>query len=257
MNKNEHIVIADSEGRFYCRAVDGMLNYKKDEQVCGRGCPCYVMCRDGRFICRYEDKGMEERPALFPIVEGLNPGLGKAYEYAAKAHKGQCRKGTQIPYLTHIITTVGYTMELTDDIEVLQAAILHDTVEDTDVTLDDLKREFGDRVSRLVEAETENKRHGIPASDTWEIRKSEAIEHLKDREADVKMIVLADKTANLESLVKEWRQVGDNVWEKFNQTDKKKQEWYFKSIRERLTELSDTSVMKKFNEYIELLFDGN
>ena len=257
MNKNEHIVNADSEGRFYCRAVDGMLNYKKDEQVCGRGCPCYVMCRDGRFICRYEDKGMEERPALFPIVEGLNPGLSKAYEYAAKAHKGQYRKGTQIPYLTHIITTVGYTMELTDDIEVLQAAILHDTVEDTDVTLDDLKREFGDRVSRLVEAETENKRHGIPASDTWEIRKSEAIEHLKDREADVKMIVLADKTANLESLVKEWRQVGDNVWEKFNQTDKRKQAWYFKSIRERLTELSDTSVMKKFNEYIEILFDGN
>ena len=88
MNKNEHIVIADSEGRFYCRAVDGMLNYKKDEQVCGRGCPCYVMCRDGRFICRYEDKGMEERPALFPIVGGLAPGLSKAYEYAAKAHSG-------------------------------------------------------------------------------------------------------------------------------------------------------------------------
>ena len=55
--------------------------------------------------------------------------------------------------------------------------------------------------------------------------------------------------------MKEWRQVGDTVWEKFNQTDKRKQAWYFKSIRERLTELSDTSVMKKFDEYIELLFD--
>lgn len=257
MNRNEHIVCADSEGCFYCRAVDGVLNYKMDEQVCGRGCPCYVTSGDGRFVCCYEDQGMDEKPALFPTVEGLDPGLYKAYAYAARAHRGQYRKGTRIPYLTHIITTVSYVMELTDEIEVLQAAILHDTVEDTDVTLDDLRAVFGERVASLVEAETENKRHGIPASETWEIRKREAVEHLKNRGTDVKMIVLADKTANLESVVKEWLHVGDEVWKKFNQTDQKKQQWYFNAIREQLPELSDTSVMKKFDEYMEILFGNN
>jgi hypothetical protein len=48
--------------------------------------------------------------------------------------------------------------------------------------------------------------------------------------------------------------VGDDVWRKFNQTDKKKQEWYFKSIREHLMELRDTVVMKKFDEYVNILF---
>ena len=77
--------------------------------------------------------------------------------------------------------TMNYLMQLTQDIEVLQAAILHDTVEDTSVTFEDIDRTFGARVAALVEAETENKRHGVPASQTWDIRKKETIEHLKNR----------------------------------------------------------------------------
>lgn len=77
---------------------------------------------------------------------------------------------------------------------------------------------------------------------------------MKNRPLDVKAIVLADKTANLESITREWRRRGDRVWEKFNQKDKRKQEWYFKSIRENLTEFNGTDVMKVFDEYIETLF---
>ncbi len=182
MNQNEHFVCADSEGYFYCRAVDAFLNVRKEQHVCGRGCPYYTgkaQYADGEFVCRYDDgKGMDE-PALFPSVEGLDERLYRAYAYAAKAHLGQYRKKTRIPYFTHIITTMNYALELTQDIEVLQGAILHDTVEDTWVTFDDLKKEFGERVARLVETETENKRRDMPASQTWEIRKQEAIAHLR------------------------------------------------------------------------------
>lgn len=257
MNRKEHVVIADEEGFFYCRAVDSILNYKKEQQVCGCGCPCYVKSAEnccGKFVCCYEEEGMGNKPALFPFVQGLNHSLYKAYAYAAAAHKGQCRKGTDIPYFTHIITTMNYAMELTEDIEVLQAAILHDTIEDTWVTADDLRREFGDRVAELVEAETENKRHDLPAAETWEIRKRETIEHLKNRSFDVKAIVLADKTANLESLAREQQFRGQAIWMKFNQTDKKKQEWYFRSIREQLTEFDGTSVMRQYDAYMALLF---
>lgn len=256
MGRNEHVVIADSEGYFYCRAVDSVLNYKKDQQVCGCGCPCFVKSEEGRFVCCYEKGETQSETCPFPVVEGLCPALQKAYSYAAKAHRNQRRKGTSIPYLTHIITTMNYALELTEDIEVLQAAILHDTVEDTDVSFEDLKRDFGERVAALVAAETEDKRHGTPACETWEIRKKEAIENLKSQTLDVKMIVLADKTANAESLVREWQHIGDKVWEKFNQTDKRKQAWYFQSIREQLTELDGTEVMQQFDKYIEILF-GN
>lgn len=256
MNRDEHVAIADSEGYFYCRAVDGFLDYKRDQQICGRGCPCctgHNNGAEGRFVCRY----CENKPALFPSVPWLDERLYKAYAYAADAHAGQYRKKTQIPYFAHIIMTMNYALELTEDTEVLQAAILHDTVEDTWVTFDDLRKAFGDRVVELVAGETENKRPGLPPSETWEIRKRETVEHLNSKGPDVKVIVLADKTANLESIVKEKKFLGERIWDKFNQTDKRKHAWYFRAIREQLTELNDTSVIKKYDAYLEILFgDG-
>lgn len=250
----QHIVTADQNGNFYCRAADAVLNYKENQQVCGVGCPYFVVtdtvaAEEGCFVCNYAS-------GPFPTAPGLDKGLEKAYRYASEAHKGQYRKGTTIPYFTHIITTVNYCMELTDDIEILQAAILHDTVEDTSVTLEDLRRDFGERVARIVEADTEDKLRDRPADETWEIRKQTTILYLKDRPSDAKMVILADKTANAESLFKEWQQLGDVVWHKFNMKDKKKQEWYFRAIADCLTEFSDTSVMKKYIEYIDRLFGG-
>jgi myo-inositol-1(or 4)-monophosphatase len=250
MNMCEHIVNADRDGCFYCRAVDSDLNYNRDEYVCGRGCPCHVECGNGRFVCRYV-----ETDSIFPIVEGLDKRLQKAYEFSAKAHKGQYRKGTNIPYFSHIITTMNYAFGLTDDIEILQAAILHDTMEDTDVTFCELEREFGTRVAKLVEQETENKRADLPPDVTWELRKKEGIEHVRDGSHDIKLIVLADKTANLESVVREWRIVGDKIWNKFNQKDKKKQEWYFRSMREQLGEFEGSTALAKFDEFIKVLFE--
>lgn len=254
MSDKLYTVIADEAGYFYCRAIAGKLNYKKDQQVCGCGCPCFVKSGDGRFVCRYEGEG--ENPPLFPRVSGLDEKLYKAYAYSAQAHRGQLRKGTEIPYFSHIITTMNYALALTEDVEVLTAAILHDTVEDTAVTIEDIRREFGKRVSFLVEAETEDKRHDRPAADTWEIRKQETIAHLKDMPLDVKIVALADKTANLESLVREYRQTGDTLWRKFNQPDKSRHEWYFRACGDALMEFRDTCVMKKYFEYVEELF-GN
>lgn len=269
----DYPVMADSEGQFYCRAVHKILSDKYDQRVCGRGCPCYAGENDkGEVVCRYgalgevknltpqecldktEKEIREGRVSLFPAVKGLSPFLTKAYEYAAIAHKNQKRKGTDVPYLTHIITTLNYAMQLTDDEEILAAAILHDTVEDTWLTIDAIRQELGDNVAAYVYAESENKREDRPASDTWEIRKKETIEHLKTASYDVKIIVLSDKTANAESLVREWRQVGDEIWLKFNQSDKSKQEWYYRSCEKALKEFSDTDVMKCYQKYMGELF---
>lgn len=210
---------------------------------------------ENRFVCSYCDEtGGDISVPLFPRVKGLDGRLARAYAYSARAHYGQPRKGTKIPYFSHIITTLNYAMELTDDVEILIAAILHDTVEDTPVTLEDIKNEFGARVARLVEFETEDKLHDMPADKTWEIRKKKTLEHLGYLERDAKIIALSDKTANAESMVREWRRIGDRIWKKFNQTDKKMQEWYYRGCADALGEFNDTIVMKIFRVYMDELF---
>ena len=73
-------------------------------------------------------------------------------------------------------------------------------------------------------------------------------------EYPVKVIVMADKAANAESLLKEWRHVGDDMWQKFNQHDKKKHAWYYYSCADALKEFSDSEVMKKYLEHLKELF---
>lgn len=262
-------------GDFYCRAVHSVLNTCLDEQVCGRGCPCYCGMKDGKIpICGYEEEELVENITqnpkelwikkdtaikegqipLFPMVKALDETIAKAYAFAAKAHRKQYRKGTKLPYFTHILTAMNYAMELTTDRDILAAVILHDTVEDTEATLADIKREFGQKIADYIEAESEDKRPEIPAKDTWEIRKQETIHHLQTASHSVKIIVLADKAANAESLLREWRQKGDDMWQKFNQSDKAKQAWYYYSCADALKEFSDTEVMKQYLGYLKELF---
>lgn len=263
------------KGDFYCRAVHSVLNICQDEQVCGKGCPCYCGSKENQIpICGYEEEefvdNVTDNPdklwikkdagikagqiPLFPIIKDLDAELAKAYAFAANAHRNQYRKGTRIPYLTHILTAMNYAMELTSNKEILTAVILHDTVEDTEATLEDIEKEFGHTVTRYIAAESEDKRPGVPAKDTWEIRKQETIQHLQTASQAVKIIVLADKAANAESLLREWRQKGDTIWQKFNQSDKKKQAWYYYSCAEALKEFSDTEVMKHYMDYLKELF---
>ena len=90
---------------------------------------------------------------------------------------------------------------MTDDKAIISAAMLHDTVEDTDATIEDIRREFGDKVADLVSSESENKRDNLPSSDTWKIRKQETVDRLKNESSkEVKMIALGDKLSNIRAI---------------------------------------------------------
>ena len=98
--------------------------------------------------------------------------VNKAIEFAVKAHSGQFRKGTDIPFIVHPMEVFAIAVRMTDDKDIWAAAILHDVVEDCeDVTIDQIRDRFGDRVADLVEAESEYK------SLTWKERKQHAIDH--------------------------------------------------------------------------------
>ena len=125
---------------------------------------------------------------------------------------------------------------LTDDEEIIAAAVLHDVVEDCGVTGGELTVLFGERVASLVAADSEDKRESLPAADTWKIRKEETIAEIGKMNRDEKIIVLADKLSNVRAIYRDYAVLGDGLWEKFNCRDKNEQGWYYKSICDALRE---------------------
>lgn len=176
--------------------------------------------------------------------------LDKAIVFAVEAHSGGVRKGTKKPYITHPLEAMVIVATMTDDREMMTAAVLHDVVEDTAFTIEDIRSRFGDRVADLVGAESEDKREDIPAADSWEIRKKETIEHLKHAGLEEKMITLGDKLSNIRAMYRDYLAIGDKLWERFNQKDKNKQGWYYKAVAE---ELADLKEYPSYREYCELV----
>lgn len=183
--------------------------------------------------------------------------LNRALMFAAQAHNGQTRKTTTIPYILHPMEVAAIIASITEDQDVMIAGLLHDTIEDCDVDPAVIKREFGGRVSALVQSESEDKLSDRPPQETWMQRKEESLlllSHTKDR--DVKILWLADKLANMRSFYRGYLVKGDDVWQPLHQKDPKMQGWYYKTIAGLLTELSDTAAYQEYMELITKVFGG-
>ena len=140
---------------------------------------------------------------------------------------------------------------MTDDQATLAAAVLHDTVEDTDATLEEIEEKFGRRVSLIVMTETEEKRGGIPPAQTWKLRKLETLAMLENtKDPSVKMLWLGDKLSNIRSFYRQIQKDGDAVWQKLNQKDPAEQEWYYRSIAASLADMCEYDA---YQEYISLV----
>jgi len=150
--------------------------------------------------------------------------IEKAITFATMAHLKQTRKLTNIPYITHPYHVGMLLLQAGCSEEIVCAGLLHDTVEDTEVTNQDLVREFGEEVARLVEGSSEPNKN-LP----WEDRKEHTIDFLKTAPRDICMIVCADKLSNIRSIISDIEVAGEIVWGKFNR-GKDKQEWYYRGI---------------------------
>ena len=80
--------------------------------------------------------------------------INRATEFATRAHEGQVRKGTKRPYIVHPVEVADIVSTMTQDEEIISAAVLHDTIEDTDVTYEDIKAEFGEKIAEIVAGES-------------------------------------------------------------------------------------------------------
>ncbi len=178
----------------------------------------------------------------------------KAVAFAFKAHDGQKRKDGSV-YILHPLEDATIVGTMTSDLEILAAAVLHDTVEDTPVTAQDILDNFGERVAELVAHETEDKRPGVPPSESWKIRKEESLAVLKNSSIEIKMLWLGDKLSNLRSLARDYDKIGIAVFDRFNEKDPKEQYWYHSTILKYINELSDYPAYKEYKRLVNQIFN--
>lgn len=183
--------------------------------------------------------------------------LDKAIVFAVKAHAGTERRGKGFPYIVHPLEAVEIVATMTTDQELLAAAALHDTVEDTDVTLDDIRREFGDRVAKLVEEESDVFMEGVSEADSWHERKQAAIDRLSRASRDAKMVALGDKLSNARIIYRDFVQKGDKLWSIFHVKDVKEHEWHYRGLASSLKELEGTFAYTEFTDLVEKIFGGS
>lgn len=159
--------------------------------------------------------------------------IKKAAEFAAKAHEGVVRKGSHLPYIVHPMEVAMVVSVLTEDVEVIAAAYLHDVIEDADITYEKLREVFGRRVADLVQAESEDK------TKTWRERKQATIDRMENAPLEEKVIAFADKLCNLRSTATDYLVMGDEIWKKFHEKDKGMHAWYYGSLRERFKDFKE------------------
>lgn len=174
--------------------------------------------------------------------------VAKAAAFAAYAHDGQSRKGSALPYILHPMETASITATMTNDFEVLAAALLHDVAEDCGVAEDELRARFGKRVAMLVMSMTEQKEADAQAS--WQRRKLRTVNRLRAATREQLILTLADKLSNMRSIYRDLQTHGPAMWQRFNQSNPTLQHWFYASMAEGLKPLEATEA---YQEYVQLV----
>ena len=177
--------------------------------------------------------------------------LDRAIVFAVKAHAGTERRGKGFPYIIHPMEAVEIVATITPDQEILPAAALRDTGEDTNVTIDDIRREFGDRIASLVQIESVGDDEG-----TWHERKQKAIDKIANAPLDAKIVAMGDKLSNMRAIARDYEVQGDALWKLFHASDPKDHEWHYRGLADALRDLKDTFAFKEFEQLIDRVFSG-
>jgi len=180
--------------------------------------------------------------------------LDRAIIFAVKAHAGTERRGKGFPYIVHPMEAMEIVATITPDQEMLAAAALHDTVEDTDVTIESIREEFGERIANLVASESDVMVEGVSEEDSWHARKQAAIDRLAAAPRDAKIVALGDKLSNMRAIARDYAVKGDELWKIFHAKDPSDHEWHYRGLANSLRDLSDTFAFQEFEALINQVF---
>lgn len=181
--------------------------------------------------------------------------VDRAIGFAARAHDGQRRKTGNVPFIAHPVGVAMLLLEMGCSDEVVAAGLLHDTVEDTRVSIEDIRKEFGDEVAEIVAGVTEPPKK----RENWESRKLHTIHSLRNASLSVKLVAAADKYHNLIHTIYTENHIGQSIWNRFGR-GKEQQAWYYRSVYDSLIrnvdDLDRYPIFAKLESAIEELFAG-
>jgi (p)ppGpp synthase/HD superfamily hydrolase len=160
----------------------------------------------------------------------LTDRFGEALAFAARLHNGQKRKGTDIPYVSHLLAVASIALEHGADEDEAIAALLHDAVEDQggDAARQEIRRRFGERVTQVVDGCTDAETTPKPP---WRERKERYVAHVAEASPSVRLVSAADKLHNARSILADLRTCGDALWARFK-GGKEGTLWYYRSLVE-------------------------
>lgn len=158
----------------------------------------------------------------------LSDRFESAMAYAARLHRGQVRKGSEIPYISHLISVAGIALDYGADEDEAIAALLHDAAEDQggEQTLNDIEKRFGVRVADIVDGCSDAK---VQPKPPWRERKEAYIGHLKHASRSVRFVSAADKVHNARAILKDYREIGEALWSRFK-GGKEGTLWYYRAL---------------------------
>lgn len=163
--------------------------------------------------------------------------LERALVFAVAAHGDQRRKGTEIPYVSHLMAVGSLVLEDGGSLLDGAAALLHDVVEDTPTTVHDVRAAFGDYIARIVEGCSDAVDEPKPP---WHTRKEAYLAALRSQSAEVLRVSVADKLHNARSILRDVRQDGASTLDRFN-GGRDGTIWYYRSLVATYREMSATS----------------
>ena len=181
--------------------------------------------------------------------------VSEAIVFSTKAHDGMRRRKSDVPYIVHPMEVAAIVGTMTDNQEVIAAGMLHDVVEDAGIAMEEIGEKFGQRVMELVASETENKREELPPEETWRIRKEESLEKLSTtNDIEVLMLWISDKLSNIRAIYRDFLVEGNAIWDKFHQSDRNVQAWYYRSVLKYTERLSHTLAWIEYKTLVEKIF---
>lgn len=180
---------------------------------------------------------------LSPSELVYSPAIQKAIGVAIAAHEGQTRKGKNVPYITHLLS-VGLILARTGaSEEIIVAGILHDVLEDTELTKDYLVKEFGKDVARIVNDVTEQDK-SLP----WEERKRLALKHISSMKPDSLLVKSADALYNMRDQIQDYRREGEKTFLRFNKPKEQQLLRYQRLIAKLVDAWADNPLLPDLQE---------
>lgn len=210
----------------------------------------------GSCVCRSLAKTMVSQmhsASEITLPEGLSR-FEQALVYAARLHDGHTRKGTTIPYFSHLASVAALVLEHGGSEDQMIAALLHDAVEDRGghPTLEDIQRRFGVVVARIVEGCSDDGETDLRDASTWRTRKEHYLAHLADAPEDVRLVSAADKLHNARAILTDYRRIGDLLWVRFN-ARRDDILWYYESLARTFRRLGPKNLANELESVVRTL----